>query len=74
MAQYYFRMTLLEAAVSVGSVVGGMASSYVLRAVGNVYLLLITTTLQVTAYTFSNVCMKESLPGAVKVFFVTISF
>ncbi|CAH2042464.1 unnamed protein product, partial [Iphiclides podalirius] len=61
-----FRMTILEAAVSIGSVIGSMASSYVLRAVGNVYLLLITVTLQVTAYAFSNVFLKESLPGAVK--------
>ncbi|CAK1584421.1 unnamed protein product [Parnassius mnemosyne] len=61
-----FRMTVVEAAVSVGSVIGSMASSYVLRAVGHVYLLLITVTLQVAAYVFTNVCLEESLPGAVQ--------
>ncbi|XP_068620175.1 probable peptidoglycan muropeptide transporter SLC46 [Battus philenor] len=61
-----FRMTLLEAVVSIGSVIGSIASSYVLRTVGVVYLLLITASLQVIAYIFTVVCLKESLPGAVQ--------
>ncbi|VVD04451.1 unnamed protein product [Leptidea sinapis] len=61
-----FRMTIVEASVSVGSVIGSVASSYLLRAVGNVYLLLITSSLYVIAYVFTNVVLEESLRGAVK--------
>lgn len=60
-------MTLVETAVSIGSVIGAMASSYVLRAVGIVYLLLIAATLYVFAYVFTIVFLKESLQGAVEV-------
>ncbi|KAJ0174070.1 hypothetical protein K1T71_010216 [Dendrolimus kikuchii] len=60
------RMTILEASVSVGSVIGSLLSSYVLKAVGQVYLLLIMTTLNVFAYAFANVCLKESVTGAVQ--------
>ncbi|XP_013162941.1 PREDICTED: proton-coupled folate transporter-like [Papilio xuthus] len=61
-----FRMTLVETAVSIGSVIGAISSSYVLRAVGIVYLLLIATTLYVFAYVFTIVFLKESLQGAVE--------
>ncbi|XP_026494284.2 probable peptidoglycan muropeptide transporter SLC46 [Vanessa tameamea] len=60
------RMTIVEASVSAGSVIGAVASSYVLRAVGNVYLLLISAMLFVVAYVFTNVCLKESLANAVQ--------
>uniref|UniRef100_A0A2A4JNQ2 Major facilitator superfamily (MFS) profile domain-containing protein n=1 Tax=Heliothis virescens TaxID=7102 RepID=A0A2A4JNQ2_HELVI len=60
------RMTLMEATVGLGSVVGGLLSPYVLRMVGNVYLLLIATALNVVAYVFSNVCLRESLSGAIQ--------
>ncbi|XP_047519575.1 proton-coupled folate transporter-like isoform X1 [Pieris napi] len=60
------RMTIVEASVSAGSVIGSLASSYLLRAVGNVYLLLITAFLCVIAYVFTNCCLDESLPGAQK--------
>ncbi|CAK1552498.1 unnamed protein product [Leptosia nina] len=60
------RMTIVEASVSVGSVIGSLVSSYLLRAVGNVYLLLITASLCVIAYVFTNCCLDESLPGAKK--------
>lgn len=64
-------MTIIEAAVSAGSVIGGVASSYVLRAVGNIdYLLLISTLLFVIAYIFTNVCLKESLANAVPVSYI----
>ncbi|KAJ8717954.1 hypothetical protein PYW07_005884 [Mythimna separata] len=59
------RMTIMEASVGLGSVVGSLLSSHVLRLVGNVYLLLIATTLNVIAYVFTNVCLMESLAGAV---------
>ncbi|XP_041984971.1 proton-coupled folate transporter-like [Aricia agestis] len=58
------RMTILEASVSAGSVIGSIASSYLLRAVGNVYLLLISTSLCVIGYLFTNVFLSESLPNA----------
>lgn len=67
-------MTIIEAAVSAGSVIGGVSSSYVLRAVGNVYLLLISTLLFVIAYIFTNVCLKESLANAVPVSCNHLSF
>ncbi|XP_034835655.1 probable peptidoglycan muropeptide transporter SLC46 [Maniola hyperantus] len=60
------RMTVVEASVSAGSVIGAVASSYVLRAVGIVYLLLIAATLFVIAYVFTTICLKESLVGAVQ--------
>ncbi|CAH2267017.1 proton-coupled folate transporter-like [Pararge aegeria] len=59
------RMTVVEASVSAGTVVGAITSSYVLRAVGNVYLLLISTSLFVIAYLFTTICLNESLVGAV---------
>lgn len=57
----------MEAAVGLGSVVGSLLSAPVLRLVGNVYLILIATTLNVIAYVFTNVCIRESLVGAVQV-------
>lgn len=60
-------MTIMEASVSAGSVVGAVASSYVLKAVGHVYLLVISTVLFLIAYIFTNVCLKESLAGVVRV-------
>ncbi|XP_031765661.1 proton-coupled folate transporter-like isoform X2 [Galleria mellonella] len=61
-----FRMTMMEIAVSAGSVVGSLISSYVLKAVGNVYLLLIAATLFVIAYAVTNIQLQESLTGAVQ--------
>ncbi|XP_049876941.1 solute carrier family 46 member 3-like [Pectinophora gossypiella] len=66
------RMTILEAMVSVGSVVGGIASSYLLKAVGNVYLLLIVAVLNVISYAYSNIYLRESLTGAVRGGFTSI--
>ncbi|CAH0713274.1 unnamed protein product, partial [Brenthis ino] len=59
------RMTIVEASVSAGSVTGAILSSFVLRAVGHVYLLVISTLLFVIAYLFTKICIKESLPQAV---------
>ena len=60
-------MTIMEASVGLGSVVGSLLSAPLLRLVGNVYLILIATTLNVIAYVFTNVCLRESLAGAVQV-------
>ncbi|XP_075980871.1 putative peptidoglycan muropeptide transporter SLC46 [Anticarsia gemmatalis] len=59
------RMTIMESAVSVGSIVGSLLSAHVLRLVGNTWLILIATTCNVLAYAFSNICLRESLTGAV---------
>ncbi|KAI8420013.1 hypothetical protein MSG28_008611 [Choristoneura fumiferana] len=64
--QRTFRMTLLEATFSAGSIVGAVMSSYLLRSVGNVYLLLIVTALYVIGYAFTNVYLNESLTGALR--------
>lgn len=53
--------------MGLGSLMGSILSSYILRAVGNVYLLLIVATLDVISYAYTNVWIKESLVGAVKV-------
>ncbi|CAG9563936.1 unnamed protein product [Danaus chrysippus] len=60
------RMTIVEASVSAGSVIGAILSSYVLRAVGSVYLLVICTALSAIAYLYTNVFLEESLVGAVQ--------
>ncbi|KAI5642980.1 major facilitator superfamily domain-containing protein [Phthorimaea operculella] len=60
------RMTIVQAVVSLGSVIGGVASSYLLKLVGNVYLLLIVAALNVIAYAYTNVYIKESLTGAIQ--------
>ncbi|XP_061720375.1 probable peptidoglycan muropeptide transporter SLC46 [Cydia pomonella] len=60
------RMTVVEAAISAGSIVGSVLSSYLLFYVGNVYLLLIVTALYVAAYAFTNVCLIESLTGVIQ--------
>ncbi|XP_026729440.1 proton-coupled folate transporter-like [Trichoplusia ni] len=60
------RMIMLEVAVGCGSVVGSLLSPYALRVFGNVYLLLIVTTLNVIAYVFTNVYLRESLTGALQ--------
>lgn len=70
----FFRMTIVEASFSAGSVLGSLASSYLLRAVGNVYLLLIAASLCVIAYVFTNCCLDESLPGAKKVLFSMLAW
>ncbi|XP_013187573.2 probable peptidoglycan muropeptide transporter SLC46 isoform X1 [Amyelois transitella] len=59
------RMTLMEIAVSAGSVVGSLACSHLLKAVGNVYMLLIAASIFVLAYAVTNVWLQESLVGAV---------
>ncbi|KAL0820576.1 hypothetical protein ABMA28_006421 [Loxostege sticticalis] len=58
------RMTILEAAVSAGSVIGSLLSAHLLKAIGNVYLLLLVASLYVIAYAFTNVHLRESLNGA----------
>lgn len=63
----YCRMTILGASVSAGSVLGGLFSAHLLRAVGNVYLLLIGASLNVFAYAFTNIFLRESLEGAIQV-------
>lgn len=63
-------MMLLEAAVGLGSVAGALLSPYVLRMVGNVYLVLIATALNVLAYAFTNVYIRESLVGAIEVSYI----
>ncbi|KAG6456780.1 proton-coupled folate transporter [Manduca sexta] len=60
------RMTILQAAVSAGIVVGSLLSPHVIRAVGNVYLLLIGTFLNVLAYAITNICLVESITGAIQ--------
>lgn len=60
------RMMFLEAAVGLGSVAGALLSPYVLRMVGNVYLVLIATALNVLAYAFTNLYIRESLVGAIE--------
>lgn len=62
-------MTILEAAVSAGSVIGSLLSAHLLKAIGNVYLLLLVATLYVIAYAFTNVHLRESLNGALPVGF-----
>lgn len=60
-------MTLLQATLSVGMVVGSLLSFYLIRAVGNVYLLLINASLASVAYAFTVINLKESIVGAVDV-------
>ncbi|KAJ2948403.1 hypothetical protein O0L34_g7641 [Tuta absoluta] len=60
------RMTIIQAVVSLGSVIGAVASSYLLKLVGNVYLLLIAAALNVISYGYTNVYLKESLTGAIQ--------
>ncbi|CAK1552497.1 unnamed protein product [Leptosia nina] len=60
------RMTMVDATASSGSVIGSMLSSYLILSIGNVYLLLLTSTLNVLAYAFTNVYIKESLTGALE--------
>ncbi|XP_052743880.1 proton-coupled folate transporter [Bicyclus anynana] len=60
------RMTILDATMSVGTIAGNLFSTYLIMTIGNVYLLLLTATLSVTAYAFANVYLKESLRGALQ--------
>lgn len=57
----------MEAAFSAGNFLGSLSSSYLIMAVGNVFVLLIIAVLNVIAYVFTNICLPESLPGALKV-------
>ncbi|XP_022113252.2 proton-coupled folate transporter isoform X1 [Pieris rapae] len=60
------RMTMVDATASSGSVIGSILSSYLILSIGNVYLLLLTSTLNVFSYAFTNVYIKESLNGALQ--------
>lgn len=60
-------MTLLNAILAGGAIVGSLASSPLAKCVGYVYLLCISTLLSFMALIFTVVCVKESLPGATKV-------
>lgn len=54
-------MNIVEASVSVGTVVGTLLSSYVLKAIGPVYIVLVMAALNVIAYSYSDVFLNESL-------------
>ncbi|KAJ2948402.1 hypothetical protein O0L34_g7640 [Tuta absoluta] len=60
------RITIVQASISLGSVIGALTSSYLLKLVGNVYLLLIAAALNVISYGYTNVYIKESLTGAIQ--------
>lgn len=60
------RMTVMEASLSAGSIVGALFSPHVIRLVGNTWLILIATACNVVAYAFSNVYLRESLTGAIQ--------
>ncbi|XP_038211163.1 proton-coupled folate transporter-like [Zerene cesonia] len=60
------RMTMVDATTTSGTVIGSILSSYLILSFGNVYLLLFAASLNVLAYAFTNVCIKESLNGALQ--------
>lgn len=60
-------MTILEASVAVGIMVGSIITFYLIRAVGNVYVILISASLAAIAYAFAVLHLRESLTGALDV-------
>ncbi|XP_039759663.1 solute carrier family 46 member 3-like isoform X2 [Pararge aegeria] len=60
------RMTILDATISLGTIAGNLFSTYLILTIGNVYLLLLTATLNVIAYSFANIWIMESLRGALE--------
>ncbi|CAG5055610.1 unnamed protein product [Parnassius apollo] len=61
-----FRMTLVDATLSVGNVIGSLLSTYLILHIGNVNLLLLVACINVMAYTFTNIFLEESLTGALQ--------
>ncbi|CAG4947399.1 unnamed protein product [Colias eurytheme] len=60
------RMTMIDATTTSGAVIGSLLSSYLILSIGNVYLLLLAASLNVFAYAFTNILIKESLTGALQ--------
>ncbi|XP_013137271.1 PREDICTED: proton-coupled folate transporter-like [Papilio polytes] len=60
------RMVFIDATISLGNVLGSLVSSYLILLIGNVNLLLVTASLHVLAYAFTNVYVRESLVGALE--------
>ncbi|XP_073953476.1 probable peptidoglycan muropeptide transporter SLC46 [Choristoneura fumiferana] len=60
------RMTLLNAIIAGGHIVGSLASSPLVKSVGYVYLLCMVTLVCFMALVYTVVYVKESLPGATK--------
>ncbi|XP_050681457.1 uncharacterized protein LOC126976873 isoform X2 [Leptidea sinapis] len=60
------KMTMIDATISSGTVIGSILSSYLILYLGNVNTLLICVTLIVTAYVITRLCIEESLTGALQ--------
>ncbi|XP_032520132.2 probable peptidoglycan muropeptide transporter SLC46 [Danaus plexippus] len=60
------RMMILDGTMALGTFFGSMFSSYLIEAIGNVYVLLISATINVIAYAFTNIWIVESLTGAIQ--------
>ncbi|XP_053614454.1 probable peptidoglycan muropeptide transporter SLC46 [Plodia interpunctella] len=60
-----FRMMSLEIAVALGTVIGSLVCSPLLKSIGNVYVLLIAASVYVLAYSVTNIWLQESLATAI---------
>lgn len=58
---------IVDATAAVGSILGSLVTSYLVLAIGNIYLLLLAATINVIGYAFTNIVIKESLVGALEV-------
>lgn len=68
-----FRMLILDGTFGGGTMLGSILSAHLLKAVGNVYLLLIVTAINVVAYVHTLLFVEESLAGAIRVFITFIT-
>ncbi|CAG9563935.1 unnamed protein product [Danaus chrysippus] len=60
------RMMILDGTMAIGTFFGSLCSSYLIATIGNVYVLLISATINVMAYAFTNIWIVESLTGAIQ--------
>ncbi|KAI5642983.1 major facilitator superfamily domain-containing protein [Phthorimaea operculella] len=60
------RLTIVQIVLSIGQIIGQVASSFLVQLVGNVYLLSLSAGCTVVAFVYTHFCIKESLKGATK--------
>ncbi|XP_072942910.1 probable peptidoglycan muropeptide transporter SLC46 isoform X2 [Epargyreus clarus] len=60
------RMAVVDFTVSAGMVVGSLIAKDLILSIGNVFLLLFGTALNVLAYSYASIFIPESLPGALE--------
>lgn len=68
--RFAYRMTMIDATTSLGTVVGSMLCTSLILTIGTTNVLLLAATISVISYAFTNIWIQESLRGALEVYII----